>query len=92
MNGNITVFNFSGVYEEESFYRSDKSSCFCDAVPGDELPIKRSVQVLDMKDIPGTNCMCDDRAVLEIKEKISRDYLYGLHFIDSGNYPIFFCP
>ncbi len=86
MNGNITVFNFSGVYEEESFYRSDKSSCFCDAVTGDELTIKRAVKVLDMKDIPGTNCMCDDRAVLEIKEKILTDCLYGLHFIDSGNY------
>lgn len=99
MNGNITVFNFSGVYEEESFYRSDKSSCFCGG--------GKEALLLDMKDIPGTNCMCDDIAVAEIKERIAvnccanneglnveketdsaalRDFLHGIHFIDSGNY------
>ena len=87
MNGKITVFNFSGVYEQESFYRGDKSSCFC--VPG-------AASLLDMKDVHGTNCMCDDSAVLEIKARINAlcgeafadtdDFLNGVHFIDSGNY------
>ncbi|SFU58340.1 Arginase family enzyme [Butyrivibrio sp. INlla21] len=99
MNGKITVFNFSSVYEEESFYQGDKSSCFCGS--------SKEALLLDMKDIPGTNCMCDDIAVTEIKERIAvnccanneglnveketdsaalRDFLHGIHFIDSGNY------
>ena len=41
----------------------------------------------DLKDISGTNCMCDDAALAGIKEKIEGlNVAYGLHFIDSGNY------
>ena len=80
MNGKITVFNFSSVYEEESFYQGDKSSCFCGS--------GKEALLLDMKDIPGTNCMCDDMAVAEIKERIEKAKVSpeGIHFIDSGNY------
>ncbi|RKM56398.1 hypothetical protein D6853_06315 [Butyrivibrio sp. X503] len=80
MNGKITVLNFSGVYEEESFYQGDKSSCFCGS--------GKEAALLDMKDIPGTNCMCDDIAVAEIKERIEKAKLSpeSIHFIDSGNY------
>ena len=76
----FTVFNFSGVYEEESFYQIDKGSSFC-------------CQMLDFKDIPGTNCMCDDMARKEITKRlmaVSKDdgnsFAKGVHFIDSGNY------
>lgn len=87
MNDNITVFDFSGIYNEESFYQNDKSSPFC---------------IINCRDIPGTNCMCDDDAIMRIKEKIKENamkiagdkcdsdceevFAKGIHFIDSGNY------
>jgi hypothetical protein len=76
MNTDIAILNFSGIYEQESFYLQDKSSRF-----------------VDMKDISGTNCMCDDVAKEEILARIRKPYEgpggllpYGLHFIDNGNY------
>ena len=76
MKDNMTILNFSGIYDHESFYQQDKSSCF-----------------VDMKDISGTNCMCDEDAKKEILDRISgleRDsegsFPYGVHFIDNGNY------
>lgn len=44
------------------------------------------VRFLDLKDISGTNCMCDDAARDEIMKRIGDRLPYGLHFIDSGNY------
>ncbi|WP_408071821.1 hypothetical protein [Butyrivibrio sp. JL13D10] len=52
----ITVYDFTGIYENESFdfYKKEGS---------------RSLYV-DMKDISGTNCICDDYAYEEICKKI----------------------
>ena len=82
----FTVVNFSGIYEKESFYQLDKGSSFCG-------------KVLDLKDISGTNCMCDDEAKKEIKLRFEsfinqeevpftdlEDLARSVHFIDSGNY------
>lgn len=76
MNKNVTVLNFSGIYDHESFYLQDKSSRF-----------------VDMRDISGTNCMCDEEARKEILRRILEDYddaessfAGGIHFIDNGNY------
>ena len=87
MNDHITLFDFSGIYNEESFYQNDKSSHFC---------------IINCRDIPGTNCMCDDEAIAQIKKRISGQafemtgledeserlaaFAKGIHFIDSGNY------
>ncbi len=75
MKAEFSVFNFSGIYDEESFYRVDKGSSFCG-------------KVLDLKDISGTNCLCDDAAKAAIKEAVigSNTFANGIHFIDSGNY------
>ena len=84
MKAEFSVFNFSGIYDEESFYRVDKGSSFCG-------------KVLDLKEISGTNCLCDDAAKAAIKEAIieaEREentvnlhaFANGIHFIDSGNY------
>ena len=72
----ISIFNFSGVYDEESFYRPDKGSSFYD------------VKYVDLKGIPGTNCMCDDDARKEILRIMEDNHIGAneLHFIDSGNY------
>ena len=74
MENKLTVFNFTGIYESESFYLNDKGSYLCD--------------FLDMKDISGTNCFCDDFARKQINDLVvSRGIdLRGIHFIDNGNY------
>lgn len=76
MNRNVTILNFSGIYDHESFYLQDKSSRF-----------------VDMKDISGTSCMCDEEARKVILGRISEDYgddessfARSIHFIDNGNY------
>ena len=72
MKEKIHIFNFSGIYDNESFYLEDKGS----------------FNVLDMKGISGTNCMCDDAAVSEIKKVFEEHNITasGIRFIDSGNY------
>ncbi len=82
MSFDVRILNFSGIYEEESFYRRDKSSHF-----------------IDLHDITGTNCMCDDKAAEEIADRIFADckvgnmrahsgqrFSYGINFLDNGNY------
>lgn len=41
---------------------------------------------LDVSDIPGTNCYCDEEAFDEILKRIAEFPTEGIHFIDSGNY------
>jgi hypothetical protein len=93
MSFDTAILNFSTIYEQESFYRSDKSSHF-----------------VDLKDISGTNCMCDEVARAEVIRRIRQNAVtkelllakelssncslfmngsyipYGLHFIDNGNF------
>jgi hypothetical protein len=87
MSFDVRILNFSGIYEEESFYRCDKSSHF-----------------IDLSDISGTNCMCDEMAEKEITQRVfsgaegagafeaqveiqaGQKLPYGLNFIDNGNY------
>ena len=77
MPGSVSIFNFSGIYDEESFYRDDKGSSFY-----------AQFNMIDCSDISGTNCMCDDLAIEEINKRIIRNNVCseGIHFIDSGNY------
>ena len=79
MSEQISVFDFSGIYQEESFYRDDKGSSFCG---------KREAKLIDCKGISGTNCMCDNMAVDKLKTLIEKENVdpCGIHFIDSGNY------
>ena len=41
---------------------------------------------LDLRDIQGTNCYCDEEAEAAIKERIRPMGPSGIHFLDSGNY------
>lgn len=72
MTDNLAILNFTGVYESESFYHSDKGSYLC----------------VDLKGISGTNCFCDDLARVEIGKRITESGISfdGIHFIDNGNY------
>lgn len=43
-------------------------------------------KLVNLKNVRGTNCYCDDLALAELKNRI-RDYpADGIHYIDSGNY------
>ena len=72
MQNLVTVFDFSGIYDHESFYLEDKGS----------------FNVVNVRDIQGTNCMCDSMAVSAIEDLILQKGIPAdaIHFIDSGNY------
>lgn len=96
MKKKVSIFNFTNVYNKESFYRDDKSSISCDiellsygnsATLGD-TGNATCLNVVDCSKISGTNCMCDDGAMSEIRSMI-REHEIGadeIHFIDNGNY------
>ena len=88
MFDDITIFNFSGIYDEESFYRDDKGSSFYDADGGKYGLKALDSKAYDLRNMPGTNCMCDDEAVDRIRRLLSDEKVSakGIHFIDSGNY------
>ena len=110
MKRKVSIFNFTNVYNKESFYRDDKSSISCDAEKelhgensntcGAEKKLHgeisnsfwggngASVDIINCADIPGTNCMCDDGAMSEIRQRISEHGIGAdeIHFIDNGNY------
>ena len=46
----------------------------------------RDMPLIDMTDISGTNCYCDDIASAEIKSRLADADCGGIHLIDSGNY------
>ena len=76
------ILNFSGIYENESFYLNDKGSCSCVDKMAESIPIW-----LDFKCLQGTSCMCDDVAKEIILKRLENEVgVDGIHFIDSGNY------
>ena len=46
----------------------------------------RQVSWIEVQDICGTNCYCDDDAITEINKRTESYSVAGVHFIDSGNY------
>ena len=46
----------------------------------------RQVSWIEVQDICGTNCYCDDEAIAEISKRTESHSVAGIHFIDSGNY------
>ncbi len=83
MKKKVSVFNFSGIYEKESFYLKDKGSYLCDTYENIEEP-----KMLDFSSLAGTNCFCDDIARDEIRKTITENGIRPdeIHFIDNGNY------
>ncbi|MCI5901137.1 MAG: arginase family protein [Blautia sp.] len=43
-------------------------------------------QWIDLKNLSGTNCYCDEMAGDKIREAVENLPLRGIHFLDSGNY------
>lgn len=46
----------------------------------------RQVSWIEVQDICGTNCYCDEEAIAEIYKRTESHSVAGIHFIDSGNY------
>ena len=46
----------------------------------------KEVSRVEARDIPGTNCYCDEEAMNEIRSRIAPYSSGEIHFIDSGNY------
>ena len=67
----MSIFDFSGIYDYEGFYKEIESPRF-----------------ICLKDVPGTNCLCDDMAAETIKKTFDEQVLCdkALRFFDSGNY------
>ena len=59
---------------------------FTAAYDGQQLLHKKEGLLLDVSDIKGTNCYCDDVACEQLEKRISSAGSPILHFIDSGNY------
>lgn len=69
----IVIMNFSGIYKKQQFYRGDED-------------IQKKISWVEVQDLPGSNCYCDDEARSRILEEMSICTGEGIHFIDSGNY------
>ena len=67
-NIKILMMDFSGIYEEQQFWKGKEASW------------------VEARDIPGTNCYCDEDAMNEIRSRIAPYSSGEIHFIDSGNY------
>ena len=48
--------------------------------------LERADFIIDLSDLPGTNCYCDDQAADAICSRIDGCPAGGIHMIDSGNY------
>lgn len=67
------IMNFSGIYKEQQFYRNPAK-------------LQEEISWVEVQDLPGSNCYCDEEAGDRIAEEIKGYTGNGIHFIDSGNY------
>lgn len=69
----VDSMNFSGIYKEQQFYRN-------------HAEMQEDISWLEVQDLPGSNCYCDEEAQNRILDDIKNYTGNGIHFIDSGNY------
>ncbi len=66
-----TIFNFSGIYESEDFYKVESPRFSHEKnIDGTNAEKLEAFSVIDCRDITGTNCICDDYAIEEIRRRI----------------------
>lgn len=83
----IIIMNFSGIYEEENFWRiSEKSAADEYIIKENTVTAETQISWMELRDISGTNCYCDEEAITEIGRRMENLPAAGIHFIDSGNY------
>ena len=81
MSFDVAILNFSKIYDQESFYRSDKSSHFVDlsGISGTNCMCDDEAKNEILKAI--SEC-----GQLKQRDADSSFLPYGLHYIDNGNY------
>ena len=67
----VVLLDFSGIYETENFHRNIS---------------KEDLYWVNVRELSGTNCYCDDEAKTRLLKNIRTLPLSGIHFLDSGNY------
>ena len=88
----VSVFSFTGIYEEEDFWRESSG----EAAGGSRFDTPDSGEpalprFYDLTALSGTNGYLSEDAAAAIRRDLDRTAfdqgaLHGLHFIDSGNY------
>ena len=66
--------------EDQDFFR------FSGIYREEEFWKNRQVSWIELQDVCGTNCYCDEEAIAEINKRTENYPTAGIHFIDSGNY------
>ena len=65
--------NLSGIYKQQQFWRTGETQ-------------KNKISWVEVQELPGSNCYCDEDAMETLRQKIEAFDAEGIHFIDSGNY------
>ena len=65
--------NFSGIYRQQQFWQTGETQ-------------RQNISWVEVQELPGSNCYCDEEAAKVLKEKLEKFSAEGMHFIDSGNY------
>ena len=69
----IIIMNFSGIYRQQQFWQTGETQ-------------RQNISWVEVQELPGSNCYCDEEAAKVLKEKLEKFSAGGMHFIDSGNY------
>lgn len=72
MKPQIVMMQFTKAYEKQDFWKGISKDI--------------DVEWIQLADITGTNCYCDEASKEEIRKRVSGYSYQGLHFLDSGNY------
>ena len=69
----IIIMNLSGIYRQQQFWQTGETQ-------------RQNISWVEVQELPGSNCYCDEEAAKVLKEKLEKFSAGGMHFIDSGNY------
>ena len=95
MEHNFVVMNMSGIYEagdgrDSSVLLREGDGLHCslktEGLPRDGSRGEPGIRILDLRQLPGTNCYLDPAAKEAIREKLCGLPPEGIHLLDSGNY------
>lgn len=79
---NVLLMNMSGVCLNQEMFGANEE--VPEAVSVSEPT--ESIEIIECREISGTDCYCDDMAEQKLKELIKPYSVNGLHYIDGGNY------
>lgn len=79
---NVLLMNMSGVCLNQEMFGANEE--VPEAVSVSQST--ESIEIIECREISGTDCYCDDMAAQKLKELIKPYSVNGLHYIDGGNY------